>query len=74
MFNFFDTIVTYFQMLWEYISNMLSALLNTIKVLLTAVILPQTIIGYLPGIIGSSLIIVSGVAIAKLILGWSGES
>lgn len=61
-------------MVWEYFTNMLSALINTIKVLLSAVILPQTILGYLPGIIGSSLIIVSGVAVAKLILGWSGES
>ena len=74
MLNFFDTVVTYIQMVWEYFTNMLSALINTIKVLLTAVILPQSILGYLPGIIGSSLIIVSGVAVAKLILGWSGES
>lgn len=74
MFNFFDTLVTYIQLVWAYFTNFLSTLINTFQVLITSIVLPQTLLGYVPGIIGGSILIVSGVAIAKLILGWSGES
>ena len=74
MLSFFDTVIGYFQLVWEFFTNFLNSLIMAFRVILLSIGIPQVISGYLPAFLGSCVILVSGAAIIKLILGWSGES
>lgn len=57
-------------MVWNFLSNMISGLITAISVLLSAVTLPPTLLGFVPGIIGTSILVVGSIGVIKLIVGW----
>lgn len=69
MLNFFQTIISYLETLWSFLSNMLSGLVNLFVVLLKALTLPQVLPGYLTPVLGSAVVIVSAIAVLKLVVG-----
>lgn len=70
MANFFDTIVTFFQTIWDVVVNLINSLVTLLQVAITSVTLPTTLLSIgLPSIIVASLSAVTAIAIAKLIVG-----
>lgn len=69
-FNFFDTIVNFFTLLWDMINNTISSIINLIAVVNTGVTIPLKLVSVVPGFIGSSILLVVGIGILKLLLGW----
>lgn len=69
MLDFFHSIVTYFELLWQFVTNLLSSLLNLIIVVAEAITLPQVLAGYVFPVLGSAILAVSAIAVLKLILG-----
>lgn len=66
----------FFEMLWSYIVLFFDYLINTIEMLITfifalstAIQIPAGIYGYLPAIIGSSMLVVVAIAVIKLLIG-----
>ena len=44
------------QTLWQFLSNMIQTTITVTSILTTSVVLPQSIIPFLPSILGSSVI------------------
>lgn len=68
--SFFETIIQFFEAIFQFIENIV---LNTIAMIQFVIVLPSvstTIIGYVPGIISTSIVIVLAIGIIKLLLGW----
>lgn len=73
MFSFFSTVVDFFAMIWDFVSNLLSSMVTAMEVLLKAVTLPPMLVGFVPSIIASSMLIVGSVGMVKLIVGWGNK-
>lgn len=73
MFSFFSTVVDFFAMIWDFVSNLLSGMVTAMEVLLKAVALPPLLVGFVPSIIASSMLIVGSVGMVKLIVGWGNK-
>lgn len=69
MLSFLETIVNFFEMLWDFVVNLVESLVTLLGVIAEAILLPPVLIGYVPAIIGASISAVVGIAVAKLILG-----
>ncbi len=69
MLNFFQSIVEYIQVLFTFITNTIASAVQGLFVVVEALTLPQILAGYCFPILGSSVMIVSAIAIIKLILG-----
>ena len=73
MFSFFSTVVDFFAMIWDFVSNLLSGMVTAMEVLAKAVTLPPLLVGFVPSIIASSMLIVGSVGMIKLIVGWGNK-
>lgn len=73
MFNFFSSIIDFFSMVWNFISNLISGLITAISVLLSAVTLPPFLVGFVPSVISTSLLVVGSIGVLKLIVGWGNK-
>lgn len=71
--NFFDSIINFFTMLWDFISNLISGIITLLSVLVNAVVIPPLLVGFVPGIIGSCILAVAAIGVAKLIAGWGNK-
>lgn len=69
MLNFFQSIVEYIEVLFTFITNTISSAVQALFVIVEALTLPQILSGYCFPILGSSVIIVSAIAVIKVILG-----
>ena len=69
MFNFFSSIFDFFFTVWNFVSNMLSGLVTAISVLLSAVTLPPMLLGFVPSVISTSILVVGSIGVIKLIAG-----
>lgn len=70
MANFFDTIVTFFETIWDVIINLINSLVTLLQVAVTSITLPAWLIGLsFPSIIIASISAVTAISIAKLIVG-----
>lgn len=59
----------YAQAGFEALENMIESLLTAIGILATVTVFPQAIMGYVPGIIGSSILLTVTIYVAKFIVG-----
>lgn len=73
MFNFFSSIIDFFSMVWNFVSNMISGLITAISVLLSAVTLPPLLVGFVPSVISTSILVVGSIGVIKLIVGWGNK-
>lgn len=69
MFKFFDQVIDYVQRLFEFLVNIIKALITAIAVLTSAVQLPLGLVGYLPSILGSCIVVVVAVGTVKFVIG-----
>lgn len=69
MFNFFNQVIDYVQRLFEFLANIVKALITAIGVLSSAVQFPLGLVGYMPAILGSCIVVVVAVGAVKFIIG-----
>lgn len=67
--NFFDTIVSYLESIWQFFLNMLQSLSTLVMALSAATELPFTLTAIAPSFLAASVSAVSGIAIVKILLG-----
>ena len=67
--NFFDAIVYYFEIVFKFFMNTIGAINHAFVIIFESLTLPQVLAGYCFPILGSSVIIVSAIAILKLVIG-----
>lgn len=54
---------------WQFLSNMIQTTITVTSILTTSVILPQSIVPFLPSILGSSVILTVTIFVAKFLIG-----
>lgn len=70
MFGFFDSIVNFFELIWDVVTNLINSLVTLLQVAVTSATLPVTLIASgIPYFVITSISAVSAIAIAKLIVG-----
>lgn len=70
MSNFFDSIIDFFNLIWDVVVNLINSLVTLFQVALTAIDLPRTLLTLtLPPIIVASIGAVTVIVIAKFIVG-----
>lgn len=69
MTNFFQAVLSYLEIVFNFVKNIIGALSRVFVILFESLSLPQVLAGYCFPILGSSVIIVSSIAILKLIIG-----
>lgn len=73
MFNFFDTIVDFFDTIWQFITNFITGLINAIVIVTQATSIPLQLLVYVPSFIFTSITIVLAIGVVKLIVGWGNQ-
>lgn len=71
MLDFFSSIISYIETIWDFFLNLIETLLSFIQTLATAVLLPPMLTGYVWAPIASSIVAVAGFSIVKMIVGRS---
>lgn len=69
MFNFFETIVGYFETFWAFFTNSLNSLVMLLDTALSAVELPVLLINIAPSFLAASISAVMLISVAKLVIG-----
>ena len=69
MIDFFEKVLGFFESFFEFFLNIVESLFAGIAVLSTSLTLPYFLIGYLPAILGSAMLIIIALAIIKFIIG-----
>lgn len=54
---------------WQFLSNMIQTTITVTSILTTSVLLPQSIVPFLPSILGSSVILTVTIFVAKFLIG-----
>lgn len=70
MFGFFDTIVDFFDTIWQFITNFITGLINAIVIVTQSTAIPLQLLVYVPSFIFTSITIVVAIGIVKLLVGW----
>lgn len=73
MLQFFESISDFLATAWEMVSNFFSSLVTAIVIVSKAAATPVLLIPYVPGIIGSCILIVVSVGVIKLLVGWGNK-
>lgn len=68
MFNFFDQIVDWFEVIFNMISNTLGAILDFFMILSSAIKVPFQLMPFVHPLVGTSILIVASIGIVKLLL------
>ena len=69
MLDFFSSIMSFIQAIWDFFLNLINTLMTLIETLAAAVVLPPLLTGYVWAPIASSIVAVAGFAVAKMIVG-----
>lgn len=69
MLNFFQSIIEYLQLLFNYAWNMISSISTFFSSLLASLVLPQILTGYVFAPLGAAITMVVATATIKLIIG-----
>lgn len=69
MFDFFDKIIGYIEMAWDFLISIIESLLQLLVLTSTTVSLPLNLVGYLPSVLGVSVLVSVSVYVVKLIVG-----
>lgn len=70
MTNFFSALLEGIKMIVQFITNMVSSLLNATMLIANLPSFCATLIGQVPAIIGASITMVLAIGVVKLVLGW----
>lgn len=69
MFDFFAKVLGFIETVFEFFINFIESLFKSIEILAKSVIFPFELVGFLPSIIGSALIIVVSLGVIKFLIG-----
>lgn len=69
MLDFFQTLISYVELVWGFFLNLISSLLSLITALVGAMIIPQTLYGYMWGPIGAAVLAVTAFSVVKMLIG-----
>lgn len=73
MLNFFGSIVDFFQSIWSFLTNLVSSLLTALTLLQQLPLFTTSLLGLVPGVLGSCIAVVVAIGIVKLIVGWGNQ-
>lgn len=68
--NFFQSLIDYVQAFFSYLINIIENLITAVGLLIQLPTIVNTLVGYVPPIIGTCCIVIVSVAVVKLIVGW----
>ena len=69
MFDFFNQVLGFFEAIWEFFLQLLDTLLVSIQLLGQAIVFPIELVGFLPALFGTGLLITIAICVIKFILG-----
>lgn len=69
MFDFFDTVIEYISLAWEFLSNLVTSLITALTLTVTSVGTVSVLAGFMPSIIGSCIVVFFAIAVTKFIVG-----
>lgn len=69
MLNFFQEVAGFLETIWEFIISFIESLLMALGFIISSAPFNVVVAGMMPTIIGTSVTIVVGIAIAKFLLG-----
>ena len=69
MFDFFDKVIGYIEIAFEFLFNVVESLITFITLIPNAMSLPLHLVGYLPTIIGTAVVSVMAIGVIKLLAG-----
>lgn len=67
--NFFDGIISYIELAWEFFLNTLHSISTSLNLLRNSLTHIVDIIGFYPAILSASAIIVIGIIVVKFVIG-----
>lgn len=67
MFDFFDILLGYVRFFFELVVGVVESTVTAVSLILTSLSLPQFLVGYLPGILGTAVMITTAVAVVRFI-------
>ena len=71
MLSFFEALMEYVGMAWQFLLNIITTTLSLVSALASAIIVPDMIMSHVGGIISASAVAVCGFAVIKILLGRS---
>ena len=71
MLTFFESIISYIEIIWGFFLNLINSLLSLVTAIAGAVIVPSSLATYMWGPIGSCVLAVAGFAVVKMLVGRS---
>lgn len=69
MLDFFELVVSYIELIWEFFLNFITSLLSLVTAVAGAMVLPNALIASIGGQLGASIIAVGSFSIIKLLVG-----
>lgn len=69
MFDFFNTIIGYIQIAWEYFTNLISTFVFAAQMITAALNFPRLLVGVVPPVLGASVLIFIAVYVVKFFIG-----
>lgn len=71
MLNFFETIIDYIELVWNFFLNLINSLLSLVTAVAGAMIIPQSLPVYVFGPLGACILATSAFAVIKMLVGRS---
>lgn len=69
MFEFFDSVLGAIETALNFLYNIINALLTAVDVITNAAVLPTKLAVFLPGIIGSAILVAVSLGVVKFLVG-----
>lgn len=73
MLDFFDSVVNFFELIWQFIENLISGITTLLEILVQAVLIPPFLSALVPPFLSACIISVAAIGVAKLIAGWGNK-
>lgn len=67
MFDFFDILLGYVRFFFEFVIGIVESSVTAVTLIVTSLSLPQLLSGYLPGILGTAVMITAAIAVVRFI-------
>lgn len=71
MLDFFSSLVSYIEIIWDFFLGLIETLITFITTLVQAALLPPMLVGYVWAPIATCILSVAGFAVVKIIIGRS---
>lgn len=69
MLNFFDTIVEYIELVWQFVVNLVTGLINLLTMVVGASVIPQVLTGYMFAPLSAAILALTALGVIKIIVG-----